>query len=354
MRTLPGALTTFIAIFFLSPAFASAAAFDLDCTLDDKTAEAQIRKLSCELRDLAKHINENQETVPKTIYHFGREEFMRRHAEKKTITQDRWDEFIMGNKTRFDLRENRRGLYGTAGIHTNGFGSEPYNWLIEIRIKDECRKPENVVTFYDLPKSNRFKDWFARLDEGSRKFESVEDFAAKCFANFRPGEDYQGHFGGVECSSFVNDYLVKSNVKVVQDQAIQKSFYIRDRNCIESINGTPKELIEMAAKKDILWMNPCLPGQNFGGFSYSQGTPSLSRIVGRALARYEGEVPNAVIGKLKANLKLSGNPPDHLDAYVRCRDSGRLGEYRALFDPPSPNQISVYPDVLCRNTGAAP
>jgi hypothetical protein len=315
-------LTAFAALVLSTSSVVLAAEFDADCPFENSLRQ-QVAKLDCSFRGLAQHINEGNEIVPKTLYHYGKEEFLRHHAEKKTIAQDRWDKFIMGGETRFPLEPNRRGLYGTAGVDTNSFGTGEHNWLMEIHVKDECRDPKNVVTFFNMASSERFKKWFAKLPAAKRAFSSEEEFGKVCFSSGKPKTNHTGDFSEAnsKCGTFINAYLVQSKVKVVQDHAIRKSFYLRDRSCIEDIKATPKDLIELAAKRELLWLAPCEEAK-------SRGVGSLVTTVNRALARHEAPVPDAALDKITENHKLAKMPTDALEAYRRCRDSNNLAEYR--------------------------
>ena len=150
-------------IFSFSILFAPIFAMAFDCgqTPADLQAYEQTKQVDCQLRDIAQKINEGKDVVPKYLFHFGKKEYMDEDIAARNIPQKSWDDFVMSDKTRFHLESNRRGLYGTAGIDTNGFGGGMFNGLIQIQLKDECLNPKNVVTFYDMPKSERFKKWFS-------------------------------------------------------------------------------------------------------------------------------------------------------------------------------------------------
>lgn len=310
-------ITSILFIYLPNKSFA----YNIDCTDNEKTIANQIKKLDCEIRNIAQHINEGKEVIPKTIYHFGQEKYMKENVANRTISKQAWDDFIMGSKTRYALEENRRGFYGTGGIDTNGFGGTPYNWLVEVHIKDECRDPSKVVTFYNLPKSQRFIKWFESLDEKQNPFSSLDEFSNKCFFGSEPAGSYQGDFGSDKrCAKMVNEYTQKTDVKIVQDHVIKKAFYIRDRSCIETIKGTPKELIEFAAKNEFLWLTPC---NGYGG-----GAGSFSLIVIDALTKVEKNVPKNVIEKLIQNFKLASKPTSQLEAYLRCLEKDRVSEFK--------------------------
>ncbi len=302
-----------------------AIAFDINCPLE-RSLRKQVQGLSCDLRDIAQRINSGKETVPKTIYHFGKEEYLRHHAEKGTITQDRWDDFIMGGKSRYKLAANRRGLYGTAGLDTNHFAKGDHTWLMEIHIKDECRKPENVVTFFGLPDSQRFKSWFEKLPESERAYKAISDFKSMCFIDGAPNDNYRGTFEGDEqCGSFIDKYLVQSNAKVVQDHAIKKSFYLRDRSCIETIKGSPKDVIELAANRRLLWLAPC---EKDG----SRGVLAMMDSLNQALISHEGTVPDNVLTKIAGNLRAAGLPPEGVKAFRRCQKAGTKDKFKDLVE----------------------
>jgi hypothetical protein len=297
-------------------------AFALNCTQNQNDLDVyeQTQRLNCEVRGIADNINTGRNTVPRYIYHFGPKKYLEEDIEARTIPPKAWDNFIVGKKTRYHLAPYRRGLYGTGGIDRNSYGGdlgkeEP--WLMQIEVKEECRKPESVVTFLNLPESKRFQTWFSSLPHGATDFKNPDEFVQICKTD---SMDSTGILEDARCGQFIDQYLKDTDVKVIHDHLIDKSFYLRDRNCIQTIRGTPAELIEMAAKNDLLWLRPCR--------SVNAGAKAFVRILGKALAEYANEVPLDIINKLISHAKLAGVEAAPFEAYRRCLDTKNMETYR--------------------------
>lgn len=307
----------YVALFFitLGPAYG----FADDCESDAvNSIYEQSKKLDCEVRKVAEKIRSGNAIVPKAIYHFGKRKLLDEDIAAGNIPQQAWDEFIMGGKTRYELAENRRGLYGSVGIDQNDFGGGEFDALMEIRIKDSCRSPENVVSMTDLPQSDRFKKWFGLLPAKKKVFNTVSSFENRCFREGDPITDYRGTFGPKQdCADFVSAYLNDSKAKVIQDFAISKSFYIRDRTCIESLRGTPKEIIEIASRNDLLFLAPC----------GNSGVKDFARIIYRSLVEEKVDPAAPVLQKIGANLKLAGQDSQMLESYRKCAQTGHLDRF---------------------------
>lgn len=271
---------------------------------------------------MAQHIHQGKDVVPKAIYHFGKKTSMEENIKARSIPKAAWDKFIMGDKTTYPLQPNRRGLYGTAGIDTNHYGSKNDSWMIEVHIKEECRKPQNVVSIENLPKSPRFLQWFETQSNAKKLFATPQDFAKKCFhGNGEPHGGFHGKFSDPNCERLIDFYLENSNVKVIQDHLISKSFYIRDRNCIENILGTPEEIVAIALKREFLWMTLCA----------SKGAKDFAIIVEQALRESREVYPQATIDSLIQNYKLAGIDASTLHAYLRCQKKNKLSEFKSEY-----------------------
>lgn len=276
-------------------------------------AYQQTKALACEIADIAHAINDGKHVVPKLIYHFGKEEHVKENVKAGTISKEIWDKFVMGEVTRFKLQPLRRGLYGTGGIATNSFGSKAHPSLMEIQIKDECRKPESVVSFFNLDKSEPFKKWFGKLksEDLPLTIKSLSQFSTKCFygpefgyLSGKPKGSFTNGFSEIDCAAIVEKYLTENDIKILLDHEIQQSFYIRDRNCIETLRGgSPNDVFDMALRNDLLWLNRC---------GYSGGKPT-----------FMSEVQKMV---LAANLHLTKKFRNSLITQaplVRTKSSGR-------------------------------
>lgn len=299
----------------------SAQALDCAQTPADLQAYKQTKSVNCQIKEIAQKINEQKNVVPKYLYHFGKKELLEQNIKAQTIPQEAWDDKIMGTKTRFHLQPNRRGLYGTAGIDTNNFGGDSYNWLMQIEIKEECQQPKNVVTFYDVARSKRFETWFESLDpEQKNGFKEAREVDNTCFSYGAEHVPYTGDFADSRCTQIMNNYIEKSNIKIVQDHVIKKAFYIRDRSCIKAIKGKPEELLEIALKNDLLWITPC-------DDKYSDGAGSFTLVLASALKEYPTELPLKTVDKLIEKAKVGG-ASEPLQAYRRCLVGQRMNEFR--------------------------
>lgn len=301
--------------FFSAQTFAKSPA---NCLSPDNELQAQVEKVSCQLRDIAQHISEEKSIVPKAIYHFGKEEHMRENAQQGNIPQKAWDEFVMGEYTKWGLARNRRGFYGTAGIDTNSFGS---SWLVEVQIADACRNPQNVVSFINMHKTSRFKNWFNEQNAKEQLFANIQAFKQACYQeDGNPHLSYKGNSNDPKCEKVFDSYLESTDVKIVQDHVVDKAFYIRDRSCIKKIVGTPEEIVSMAIHRQFLWLKPC------SGFN--QGLASFVHILMKALKEVP-DIPKESIAQLKANFRLASPDSHGLDAYLRCRDKNQFSEFKS-------------------------
>ena len=66
---------------------------------------------------------EESKIPPKVLYHYGQKKFLLEDEAAGNIPQKAWDDFIMGDAGRYQLRPFRRGLYGgetLEGVETYG------------------------------------------------------------------------------------------------------------------------------------------------------------------------------------------------------------------------------------------
>ena len=304
-----------------------ALAINPTCPPEELKVYEQSRAIACTLVEISRKITDGNFAMPKIIHHFGKREYLENHARNGTVSKEVWDEFIMGEKTRFKLHENRRGLYGTVSIDSNFFSVEKDNWLMRIHIKDECRGQNEIVAYHGMPKTKRFQDWFKNSQEAQKRFPRIDDFVRECYQDPNgdvPASGYTGNFNGKkQCADFVSFYLNDSKVKIVQDHAINKSFYIRDRNCIETVKALPDQLIESAVQTDLLWVGGC------------EGKPGgLNRaylgVILHALADLKTNASDEVLERLnKSFSSVDWTFKWIVDAYKRCREKGKHDQIRA-------------------------
>lgn len=224
-----------------------------DTCLDLVKQNKEILDLSCDSLEIGRKIVEGKEVVPSKIYHYGKRSILDKNIAARNIPQQDWDNYIVGDKGRFKLEKERRGLYGTAGLDTNSFGGED-NWVMQISIKDSCRKPEKIISLFNINEDKKFIKWFK-----TKKFPmTLKQFPEAC--QIRSVEGYSDPV----CRNIVNAFIDENKIAIVLDHIIEKSFYIKDRNCIETIKGTAGELLEIFSTVDALWNPVC---RDSGGMS---------------------------------------------------------------------------------------
>ncbi len=287
--------------------------------------ERAITGLACYVEGIAAELEQEHEVIPSRFYHFGKKKYLLEDIHARTIPPKVWDEFFMGDKTRFKLGASRRGLYGTAGVDGNGFGGGEFNWLMEIRIKKACLKANRFLTLMDLPRNPRFSKWYS--DNQKKIAIPWDQFAGRCYTQSSPKGDIEGFSDGA-CDAIVNDFMNQNRIAVVQDHRVSKSFYIRDRACIETILGTPNEWLTLLGIERYLWRARCgVLGANL-----------IPGLVLQSLAEKTGPLRPEVIPRLRARIR-EGNfairrlyDPETvraaLDAAERCDRMGRTREFR--------------------------
>jgi hypothetical protein len=139
--------------------------------------------------------------VPKIIYHHGKREFLMEDISVNTVPEEAWQTAVVGSGSPWP--PERRGLYGSeqpeiAEAFTKFPSQRP--WFMAITLKDECRTKDSVASSY-------------------------KDVLAYPTAEYR----------------------------VVVDTAGPRSWYIRDRNCIEKLTGTAEEMLQMMTSLPDYW-----------------------------------------------------------------------------------------------------
>lgn len=219
--------------------------------------------LACDVDKISQNILNGGNVVPKVLFHWGKKEHLLQNAEQGTVPQEAWETYVVGEKGAWNLPPYRRGLYGTAGLSTNGFGNPINNiktrWLMEIQIKDECRVPERVVALARLPEDRRFVDWMSSAPGLPPEIASFEEYQKTCTDPSGTGirklknVNYIGTSQSPHpCEVILKRYQDEMGFAVAQDEEFARSFVIRDRSCIENIRATPEDLIEIFSKSD-LW-----------------------------------------------------------------------------------------------------
>lgn len=214
----------------------------------------------CKLTDLADLVIRKQRVPERVLFHFGKKQTLEHDLQNDTVPAEDWNQFIMGDKGRFGLMPFRRGLYGTENLEgADRFGSDRYNGLIAIVLKDECRTPNRTETLWNLPQNPRFQNWYA-----GKKFSlPLSEWSQMCFeASGAPIASQLKMYDTkaldeTTCEKQVNQYFTDLNFAVVQDLVISRSWAIRDRACIQHIYGRDEYWAKEFFANGQLWRNHC-------------------------------------------------------------------------------------------------
>jgi hypothetical protein len=100
------------------------------------------------------------------------------------------------------------------------------------------------------------------------------------------------------CEKILNDFLVDTGAKIVQDNGNSRSFYIRDRSCIESMSGSSQEILQIFSdeKSRFLFGTKCPSDLNPTG-QPSGGDYFLFLIVS-AISDLRGNVEAQIVANL--------------------------------------------------------
>lgn len=286
------------------------------------------KSLSCEVDDLVDAAVQQIRVVPKKIFHFGKRVYMDQNISARTIPKIAWDKFIMDGPTLWELQPTRRGLYGTSSLDTNQYTNEA---LIEIVIKEECRNPSRVGSLMDLHRDKRFIDWY----ENTATPVNFQEFKVVCKLY---NENYYG-YDDPRCDGIVGRFLEDYQIGVLIDYAIEKSFYIRDRSCIQTINGTPDEVLNILSGNKQLWEQTCNTWSKFT-------KNNISQIIFPALESAK-QISVATIAALKEHANMHGftKIESAISALVRCKREQEANYFKKYFSPFS--EVLDY-DQLCR------
>lgn len=286
--------------------------------------------------------------VPREIYHVGQKPYLLEDSRLGTIPDDVWEKQIMGRGTTFGLVPYRRGLYGgenfdNLDLYANSYvgsrnGKPTVPWVMKIVIKPECREPRAVT---DLATDERFVGWLAA---------NVNDLVRDASFCLNAGAKHCGELivgtqpiaNGQEenaCDDVLQKFMKDVNPRVVKDSAWEKSWYLRDRACIEKLDASPAAVLEILA--DAGWDRESrLHHSGTTGGAYATGTFAI--LVG-ALAD-AAAVPPQILAKLRAKTAASDirelgadsrlwireAGPALIDAYARCETGEKRAEFRAF------------------------
>lgn len=294
--------------------------------------------------------------VPKALYHFGSYEPLMKDVAARTVPERDWSRYIMGDETRFGQKIYRRGLYGTAHPgFSSYFGDRLLEneavrapWMIRIAVKDECRREEplNLATLYLDPRVVRALATFRDPEfPDAASFHSgcyhIDDDSEEEIADF---EMVTGVAPATPCEAMADRIFRTLKPKIAVDSIWHQSWYIRDRSCIERIDGSATSNLKWMTEIPGYWLDR--PTTNYKRkWNYFQNA-SVALILMRALI----EAPVAdgrLLAALKREAKNSdlANPASSwlghkpgwfsrviqgwLADYESCRSTRRLQEWKA-------------------------
>jgi len=237
----------------------------------DRVPQSTPDYLECDSRVTAASILTSSKTPKSVIYHYGKKELLLEDVKEGNVPLDDWNDYIMGETTRFKLKRFRRGLYGTEYPEdADRFGDSTYNWLVKIKLNPECLKPSKVISLVYLSKNVAFQKWY----ESKFYTHSYDRWKAMCFDSEAypryqhfisyKNPDEKADFKESECEKVVGDYYEDQNFAFVHDYAgdLVRSWAIRDRECILDIQGSDLFWTKEFSSKDELWVNTCRSQRN--------------------------------------------------------------------------------------------
>jgi hypothetical protein len=225
--------------------------------------------LDCRVEQTAALIAQKKRLPSSVLFHYGQRDVLNYDVAADTVPEEAWNDFIMGEKTRFHLKPFRRGLYGTETLEdADRFGGAKegklYNGLIAIVLNPACLKVDRVETLLGLPENPRFRQWYE-----SKKFSfSFRDWSRMCFDAEGNPVDSQFKLYDSEkldqttCESTVEQHYNDLNIAFVQDTVISRSWAIRDRSCIAHIRGDDEFWAREFYQDARLWSDTCDPEVN--------------------------------------------------------------------------------------------
>lgn len=225
----------------------------------------------CDPRETSLAIRDQKRLPRSSLFHYGKRDLLLKDVSARTIPEADWNEFIMGENTRFKLKRFRRGFYATESPEdADRFGDSTYNWMVEVVLKPECLTPSRVTSLAFLTEHEAFRNWFQE-QHPNRSFEGWKKlcFDESGFPEYgqfnyykNPKEEADAH--ETECEKVVGDYFISTNPAFVQDQAgdLIRSWAIRDRSCIQTILGSDEYWIRELPRRPEFWKNSCDPERN--------------------------------------------------------------------------------------------
>jgi hypothetical protein len=224
---------------------------------------------------------ERDYVVPKVIYYHGQREHLLEDIRLNTIPEKVWSYSIMGPGSPWPL--SRKGLYGSERPQiAEAFTKFPLQrpWFMAVTLKDDCRTRDVVAASYSMVEQNP-----------------------------------------------------RGNYRIVVDTAGPKSWYIRDRQCVEKLNGTPGEMLEMMTRIPYFWNEEGRRDTFFRQYSEGQNiffTLLLALQDATGVSSQKLEKLRQVI--INSNLKYRASDPYWLKNqsalllydFVQCRQKNKL------------------------------
>lgn len=284
----------------------------------DRIPQSSSEYAGCDAREVAAEIHAGTKVPRSIIYHYGKKDVLLTDVAEGNIPESDWNDYIMGEKTRFKLKRFRRGFYGTEYAEdADRFGDSTYNWLVKITLNPECMESSRVTSLVYLSRSALFQNWYATKAYPT----SFEKFKTACFdQNGNPGytafNNYKNpsetaDFKESECEKVVADYYEDQKFAFIHDHAgdLVRSWAIRDRDCISNIEGSDQFWAKEFAAKSELWVNSCNRERNHR---------NNVRVWFSALVK--AGVDLASLTKFSKMIKTIKAPDDRLDWYTQEED----------------------------------
>lgn len=200
---------------------------------------------------------ESPRLPPSELYRVGSKATALINDAEGKVSQESWDKYVMGSGTRYGLVPFRRGFYGGEdfpsleyyGNTLVGRGKTP--WITTFKIKEECRQPEHVNLLFD---DDRFQSWvIANLNDLIKSANlCLNSWPEDCkdIYNYEEVQFVAMGKPANACDNLLEGYLKESKAKIVADREWQTSWYVRDRECIESLSAKPQDILKVLSASD--------------------------------------------------------------------------------------------------------
>ena len=208
---------------------------------------------------------------PMVLYHGGSRKTLDEDIKAGTVPKAAWDRYVMGDETNFDLPRWRRGFYGAeevlitttyAGI-SMGRGGAP--WTVRIHLAPECRQPAAVFNEYEMftNEDTVFGSWLRSTSvlQDPRSAECIYKTGSGRSA-WDPGPVYlisqlseNERNTASFCGDVVDRFFNENHIKIVLDGKVINSWYIRDRACIEKLDGSPDDWFDALVRQGLPFFN---------------------------------------------------------------------------------------------------